>query len=371
MTCPTLAAVGDISFGDHLACASFGVDSMLRALPKLDVFEHVQDLLSGHHVVFGNLETVLSEAGLDSTSLRSMHMRGRPAYIEQLANAGFNVVNVANNHILQHGRRAFEETIELLESRGILPVGVATPDRERCQPARIEVGGTELVFLGYGFETDKYFVDVPLYARGDRRIIVDDVRRVKTNSNVVICSFHWGNEFISYPSLEQIAIAREAIDAGCDLILGHHSHVLNGFECYKGKYIFYSLGNFVFDQLWNDDCTLGMAVKLRLSTHNVQLVDADCIRIGRDYRPTVVRDGRFDQTLERLCAQIDRTVRNEGNGYAREVRRKEARNRYLSWLYLFRYVYRYDPRILTQIITETLLRKVGGRGHRATAPHPV
>jgi poly-gamma-glutamate synthesis protein (capsule biosynthesis protein) len=364
MVLPSLVAVGDISFGDHPVCASFGVDSMLRARPELDVFENVKGVLRGHDIIFGNLETVLSEAGLKPARLHSMHMRGRPEYIKQLASAGFNVINVANNHMLQHGERAFEETVDLLRSHGILPIGLASSNGTSCQAARLDVGGTEIVFLGYAFEPDKYYRGVPLYAQAEHRAILEDIRRAKAKDNIVVCSFHWGREFISYPSLEQISVARSAIDAGCDLVLGHHPHVLNGFECYKDKCIFYSLGNCVFDQLWNDDCTVSMAVEVRLAPDRVQFERANCVRIRADYRPAVVLDPRFDERLRTLCLQVEHTLRDRGDGYAREARRKEARNRYLSWLYLLRYVHRYDTSILMQVISEALSRRV-----RTCRPH--
>jgi gamma-polyglutamate biosynthesis protein CapA len=358
MTVPRMVAVGDISFGDHPVCASFGVSSMLRSRPQLDLFEHVKGLLHGHDIVFGNLETVLSEDGLDPANYHSMHMRGRAADVVRLKEAGFNVLNVANNHILQHGERAFEETIDPLRANGIVPVGVATPDRQNCQPARLNIRGTEVVFLGYAFESDKYYRGTPLYAQAELPAIMDAIGRVKTHDNVVICSFHWGLEFVSYPSREQIALARGAIDAGCDLIVGHHPHVLNGYECYKGKYVFYSLGNFVFDQLWNDDCTISMAVKLGLSPRQLVFEGAEGIRIGPDYRPAVTGSQGFEQTLERLCADIETAVANEGKEYVEEARRKDARNRYRSWLYLLRSLHRYDRGILKQIIAHATWRKL-------------
>src|SRR5688500_6754925 len=233
MTPVTLVAVGDISLGDHPVCASFGVDSVLRRSPHLDVFGNVKGKLREHDIVFANLETVLSDNGLDSTNYRSMQMRGRPSSISQLANAGFNVLNVANNHILQHGRTAFDETIELLRGNGVLPVGLSSSNGVNCQPARMIILGTEVMFLGCAFEPDKYYRGTPLYAQADQHAIIDDIREVKTRDNVVICSFHWGREYICYPGVDQIGIARSAIDAGCDLIVGHHPHVLNGFERYK------------------------------------------------------------------------------------------------------------------------------------------
>lgn len=372
MTSVSLVAVGDVSFGDHPVCASFGVDSMLRKRPNLDVFGNVKERLKGHDIVFANLETVFgSDEDLGSAGFQSMHMRGRPASITQLVNAGFNVVNIANNHILQHGRSAFEETIKLLRSAGILPVGLAAPNGANCQPARLVIRGTEVVFLGYAFERDRYHRGAPLYAQAEYLAIVDDIRRAKTNNNIVICSFHWGREYISYPSLEQIAIARGAIDAGCDVIVGHHPHVLNGYERYKGKYIFYSLGNFVFDQLWNDDCTMSMAVHVLVSPGEVQFTGADGIRIGSDYRPALIRDRDFDETLERLCSEIKNTIREEGKGYAREARRREARNRYRSWLYLLRHVHRYDPAVLKLIIAEAVSRRVRGFRDGGSPGEPV
>ncbi len=358
MTPATLVAVGDISFGDNGVCASFGVDSMLRRKPDLDLFQHVKDRLHGHDIVFGNLETVLSDKDLDPTKLRSKHMRGRPVYVNQLVNAGFNVLNVANNHILQHGEPAFAETLDLLRSKGILPVGLAGRNGAHCEPVRLDIRGTEIVFLGYAFEPDKYYRGVPLYAQTGLPGIVEDIRRVKTKDNVVVCSFHWGLEFISYPTFEQITTARSAIDAGCDLVLGHHPHVLNGFECYKGRYVFYSLGNFVFDQLWNEDCRTSMAVHMELAPGAATFAGADGIRIGNDYRPVVAGGSRFDQALDRMGTEIRSAFERKGAGHAEEAARKRARNRYLSWLYLVRNVHRYDPVLLRQILAAAVSRRV-------------
>lgn len=362
MTPVSLVAVGDVSFGDNGVCASFGVDSMLRKQPGLDMFEHVKGLLRGQDIVFGNLETVLSDQELDPTKLRSKHMRGRPVYVKQLVDAGFNVLNVANNHILQHGQRPFEETLDLLRSNGIRPLGLAGRGGAHCEPVRMDVRGTEIVFLGYAFETDKYYRGVPLYAQTGLPGIVSDIRRVKTSDNVVICSFHWGLEFITYPNFEQITVGRQAIDAGCDLVLGHHPHVLNGFERHNGKFVFYSLGNFVFDQLWNEDCRRSMAIHMRLAPGALELTSADGVRIGDDYRPVPLADRTFDASLARMCSDIQDSAAREGAGHADEASRKRSSNRYRSWLYLLTHLHRYDPVILKQILAEAVFRR--GRSSR-------
>jgi poly-gamma-glutamate synthesis protein (capsule biosynthesis protein) len=358
MTAARLVAVGDVSFADNPVNVSFGIDSLLRQHPNLDLFEHVTGVLRGHDIVFGNLETVLSTDGFDPTSARSRYMRGRPEAVAQLVRAGFNVINVANNHTLQHGARAFEETVDRLRASGIAVVGIAGRDGFNCEPTRVRARGMEVVFLGYAFEPDKYYPGVPLYAQTDLAGIVADIRRVKTSSNVVVCSYHWGREFVSYPSLDQIAIARGAIEAGCDLILGHHPHVLNGFEQYGKGYAFFSLGNFVFDQPWNEECTKSMAIYLELAPGQVQFTGAASVRIGRDYRPVVVDDGTFQDRLRTLSAQIEETIRLDGVGYARAARRQERSNRYRSWLYLVSHLRRYDPVILRQILVEAVMRRL-------------
>lgn len=358
MSAVRLVAVGDISFADNAVTASFGIDSLLHREPGLDMFEHVRVLLRDHDIVFGNLETVLSSSGLQRNSLRSRHMRGRPEAVAQLVDAGFNVVNVANNHILQHGRDAFEDTVACLRSNGILVVGLAGTRGFACEPARTTVRGVDVVFLGYAFEPDKYFRGRPLYAQTGLAGIVADIRRVKTARNVVVCSFHWGREFVTYPSLEQIAVARAATEAGCNLILGHHPHVLNGFERHDTGLIFYSLGNFVFDQLWNAECTKTMAVHVEMSPGGVRFAGADDVRIGADYRPVVADDAGFQQRLATLCAQIGETIADRGAGYARDASRLEASNRYRSWLYLVSHLHRYDMMMLGQILAEAVFRRV-------------
>ncbi len=360
MMSPSLVAVGDISFGDNAVTASIGIDSLLRRQPRLDMFEHVHDLLQGHDLVFGNLESVLSDRGHDAKRLSSRHMRGRPVSVTQLANAGFNVINIANNHILQHGETAFAETVQLLQVAGIATVGLAGQRGWHCEPARLVAAGRNVVFLGYAFEKDKYYHGAPLYAQTDLAGVVADIRRAKTRDNLVVCSFHWGREFISYPSLEQIAIGRGVVDAGCDLVLGHHPHVLNGFEQYKGRYIFYSLGNFLFDQVYNEDCRRTMAVRLHLLRDGAELAGTDPLRIRDDYRPAPDADPAFPERLQQMCHEIRETIRRNGARYDADFAQKRTGHRYRSWLFLLTNLHRYDPGILRQIVSEAVLRRISG-----------
>lgn len=354
-----LVAVGDVSFGDHYACASIGVNSMLRRNPNTDLFSNVCDFVSSGDLAFANLETVLSDIGLDRKCLRSMHMRGRPDDVHQLVKAGFNVVNVANNHMLQHGAAAFEETVELLRDNGLGVVGLAKENGLNCVPYATKLGETDVIFLGYGFEKDIYFKGTTLYAQGAEANILEDIRACKTKDNVVICSFHWGREFISYPNIEQVSLGRKVIDHGCDLVLGHHSHVLNGFESWNDQLIFYSLGNFVFDQLWNPPCTEGCIVKLEFSNQRFRVADLRLTHIDEDYIPVMVAgSAEVAERFDELANELKSTINDGGASYEKQFAILNRLNRHASWKYMFRNLFRYDRRILGQLVSDTLLKKL-------------
>ena len=314
MSKASVVVVGDVSFGDNLVCASFGVDSMLGRNPDMSPFEHVMPTLKEADIVFGNLETVLSDHGQEEGQLSSNHMRGREAYVRHLVDAGFSVMSMANNHILQHGRKAYLDTVSLLEAHNITVAGQAEANGLNCKPASITQAGREIVFLGYGFEDDKYYDGTTLYAHGSEKHVLEDIRAHKTANNLLVCSFHWGNEFILYPSLEQIRLGRAAIDAGCDMIVGHHPHVINGYEAYNGGIILYSLGNFVCDQLWNARCMRSMIVKLTVGD---EFCVESClpVQINRQYQPTIIDDPNFEQELRKLSEQIHRDSTNGDRDY--------------------------------------------------------
>jgi len=362
MTVPRLVAVGDVSFGDNYVCASIGVNAWLRRNPKFDLFPEVREHISSGDLAFVNLETVLSDAGLNRRNLHSMHMRGRPDDVRHLADAGFNVVNVANNHMLQHGVEAFEETVGHLRDQGLGIVGLAQGNGLNCIPYEAKLGNKNVLFLGYGFEKDLYFQGTTLYAQGEEKNVLEDIRTYKTDDNVVICSFHWGREFISYPSISQVSLGRKAIDQGCDLILGHHPHVLNGFETWHDRLIFYSLGNFVFDQLWNQSCTEGCIIKLAFDKNRFRVDDLRVTQTNSEFAP-VICSGSIgaEERFNDLANALKATIENDGAQYSTHRSKLERKNQHASWLHMLRNIFRYDRHILRQLVSDTLSKKIGLR----------
>ncbi len=125
-----LHAVGDIALGDHPLCTGFGTHSRSRRKPAAFPFEHVSAVLAGADLRFGNLECTLSERGLRPHDYHSVQMRGHAGYVAGLVDTGFHVLNVANNHSMQHGPEPFEDTVNMLRGCG--------DQRVRCLTRRCE-----------------------------------------------------------------------------------------------------------------------------------------------------------------------------------------------------------------------------------------
>jgi poly-gamma-glutamate synthesis protein (capsule biosynthesis protein) len=235
-------AVGDIMLGEQPLCNNFGVSSVIKRRGPDYPFDDVRSLFEDGDIVFGNLEcSIMSESSVNEQVPK--FFCAEPSVVEGLKNANFNVLSVANNHIMEHREVLFQNTVQLLRSNNIHPVGVAG-DIEI-----ISANGYKIAFLAYSFIEDnipnsgynKIYSEEP---------ILQDIRKIRSDVDLIIISLHWGYEYVPYPSPTQIQIGRRLIDAGADIILGGHPHVTQSYEIYKNRPIFYSLGNFIFDQTY-------------------------------------------------------------------------------------------------------------------------
>lgn len=244
------------------------------------VFQHVRDLLKNADFTFGNLEGSTSDSGAP-WSIKETNWRADSRQVKALSSAGFDAVNVANNHMLDFGHPALFETLGLLDNLGIKHTGGGRNKNEAHAPAIVEKGGTRIAMLGYtsvfipewaatddgpglavmrahtSYEAPSRVFEVPgtppivrtrLFSE-DRDRLKEDIAAARKRADIVVCAFHWGVSRGHMKIAEyQIELARHAIDCGADVIFGHHPHVLQGVEVYRGKAIFYSLGNFTFAQ---------------------------------------------------------------------------------------------------------------------------
>lgn len=241
------------------------------------MFDRVRPTLGGGDLNICQLEPVLSKRGSPLPQAR-LAMRSDPAAATAIRNAGFHCVSFASNHCMDWGCEAFFDTIDALRAADLTPIGVGANAEEARKPALFDPGGTRVAVLAYNsILPTGYWAEAgrpgctPLRAwtfyeqiehdqpgtpprihtsahRGDLEAMCEDIRRAKESAHVVIVMMHWGIHFVSAVLAEyQRGIAHAAIEAGADLIAGHHPHLLKGVEVYRGQVVFYSLGNFALD----------------------------------------------------------------------------------------------------------------------------
>jgi gamma-polyglutamate biosynthesis protein CapA len=363
-----LIAVGDVCMGDSPEGVGGGVHAMFerigRKRPRYP-FEHSDVILNGADVVFGNLEVVLSHKNLSRWSLGSMEMRGHPQAAERIRAAGFTLLNVANNHMMQHGFGPFRETVETVRSLGIGVVGVATDDHHASVPHRFTVNGLSITGLGYAFEPDQYSKDGVGYAFAPDCDVVGQVAAAKRESDIVICSLHWGVEFVGHPSAEEEAFARRLVDAGATLVLGHHPHVIRRVERYGRGLIAYSLGNFVFDMLWNRAFRTGLVLRVSLSAEGVVDYRTELVWIDDEFQPRRMTDGQAVAATREFEALHHRPAwAEEPTQYDRQLQDWIVRSRYESWAHFLRNAHRRPVNLTLQTMFRTARRKAAAvMGH--------
>jgi poly-gamma-glutamate capsule biosynthesis protein CapA/YwtB (metallophosphatase superfamily) len=237
----TIAAVGDIMLGHRAE------PYLTREGPDY-FFRNVLPVLQKASVVVGNLECPLSERGT-AVENKKFTLRAGPGAVRSLQAAGIRVVSLANNHMMDFGPLALKDTLAALGENNILAVGAGMDLDDARAPALLRTGGMTIAFLSYSLTFPPEFYASsgrPGTAPGYKEYVRADIEAVRPRADIVVVSFHWGAELMSAAKDYQQALGHQAIDWGADLVLGHHPHVLQELELYKGRLIAYSLGNFVF-----------------------------------------------------------------------------------------------------------------------------
>lgn len=238
--------VGDINLGEYYT--SFGHGPRTYAKTR-SPFEHVLPLLREADLVVGNLEAPLTHANYDSNEPESVVLRGDPEHARYLAEANFKVLQVANNHTVQHGEEGFIETIEALKANQILPVGL---NGQHVQT--IQINGESLGFLAASDVPDNTNKAQTSYQRFDedfKTLVKDSVRMV----DHLFVLLHWGLESSTAPMAYQKEYAKELADIGVRGVIGQHPHLFYPLWQHKGTVVAPSLGNFVFDLCWDPRLT--------------------------------------------------------------------------------------------------------------------
>lgn len=252
--------VSILAFGDMMLDRSVFLETK-----KAGDFNHpllfLDDFLKDVDLTIANLEGPITNNKSISTwgnEEQRMKFTISPDFLEPLSNY-FNILNLANNHMQDFGENGYEQSKTYLAQAGIGFFG-DLKNRVGNISKIIDKNGIKTGLIGYH---DLYFKNLP--------IIIEEIKKAKQEADFVIVFPHWGVEYQKEPSNTQREEARMFIDAGADLILGSHPHVIQPIEIYQGNFIFYSLGNFIFDQYFSQETMEGLAIKIFLEKHEDRL----------------------------------------------------------------------------------------------------
>ncbi len=242
-------------------------------------FEKMAELLNpptgGNDFNFGNLESPISPTS-PVVGGHSLIFSAPLEYAQSLANYNFKILNLANNHALDQGLKGLKFTTNILDQLKIQHIGVGKNLEEAWQPAVFETNGIKLCFIGASYSsindggkaTNNYVARIE-----DIDKLKANISKLKAQCDFIVATMHAGTEYVRNPNKSQIAFAHAAIDAGAGMVIGAHPHWVQTIEKYEGKYIFYSLGNFIFDQMWSQNTREGLTLKINLTkpiTPNLQ-----------------------------------------------------------------------------------------------------
>ncbi len=297
-------AVGDINLGRRMG-------RILIAGDTLAPFRFVQETFQGYDLVFGNLECPVSEqGGLTEHPRNNIIFTAPPVAAWSLARGGFDVVSTANNHALDFGIDALHETRMWLDSVGVGHAGSAADPGLLYEPTVITRNGLRMAF----FACTEFVNDSPkgwqqVVAGADTGRLFPRMRVWRDSVDFLIVSYHGGQEYTEKPGTAVQKFGRGAVEAGADLVLGHHPHVPYGVEHYRNAWIVHSLGNFVFRQpgrFWTEH-GIAISVTLTLREGKRQMEGFRILPVRSDFQPTFLKPGAaFDKVRARVRALSSR-----------------------------------------------------------------
>ncbi|MEV5028721.1 CapA family protein [Paenibacillus sp. LPE1-1-1.1] len=261
--------------------------------------------LSEPDLTAGNLEFPITTRGVPVEGTPYV-FKGSPDVLPAMRDAGFDIMSLANNHALDQGVEGMLDTMNYLDEAGISHMGAGNNDTEAFAPVIKEVRGIKVAYIGLSrvvpfssWKADKNIAGVA--ESYDTRRAQEAVAKAKKVADIVVVMVHWGKERVDQPEPYQKDFGKQYIDAGADLVIGSHPHVLQGFEMYKGKWIAYSLGNFIFTSYPKE--TAG----------ETGVLDAVCTKSGDcemtfhpmftvNAQPTPLEGGKAKAVLDRLSS---------------------------------------------------------------------
>ena len=282
----------------------------------------VESAISSNSNIFGDLAPIFKQTDLVIVNLESpftyssknfkktVPLKADPSYAHILKDNNVDVAALANNHIMDYGPQGLTDTLAALDKYNITHVGAGENLQNALQPAYFNINGKKIAvinfmdlttFQGFGkSELPPATDNSPGFAPAQWNLVKNSIDTAKNQADIVIVFFHYGNEYSLTPNKYQTTLSRKCIDEGADIVVGSHPHVPQGIESYKGKLIFYSLGNCVFDQK-NPITKDSMVVQLQIVNGNVD-VTVIPIHISNS-SPKIMGSQRADTFLNRINSE--------------------------------------------------------------------
>ena len=228
------------------------------------IFDKISPTLAENDLVVANLEGPITNnksisSGTAPGSVNNYFFTFDPSITKTLFEKNIKLLNLGNNHILNFGREGLLSTKIYLDESGVNYFGAPNGGRSIIK----NINGLKIAFVSY----NEFSGNI----ENEQIATIDEIKKIELNADIVVVFSHWGNEYELVPADSQKDSARQFIDAGADLIIGSHSHVIQPMEIYNGKRIYYSLGNFVFDQYFNEDVRQGLGVIVKINKQTKQL----------------------------------------------------------------------------------------------------
>jgi len=240
-------------------------------------------------ISIGNLEGPISDKGMNVGSIYSF--RADPRAIEGLTLAGFDILSVANNHMGDWASPAFEDTLQRLTEANIDYIGGGYNQSETYSPLKKQINDTMLCFFAYtdlGPRSFEASGDKSGMAFLDIESVQEDMERHENSCDLSIVSLHFGEEYKENATSRQKTIAKALVNSGADLIVGHHPHVIGEVEMIDNAYVYYSLGNFIFDQMFSERTRQGIALIAEIKDKEIKSLVPHEIYINNNLQAELV-----------------------------------------------------------------------------------
>lgn len=343
-----LRIIGDINLTEGAFDVGIGIGSKLKQ--GLDQFKNIERNAEDKWI--GNFEGVAASVS-SKKGIKSEMFRTEPTVLQGLRH--FDYYGVANNHVMEHGDEAFGQTLNAIENFGSEYFG-----SNKKKSLMFEHQGKKISLTAFSLRTDN-FSDKPLYWNLPENCeIAAELQRMKgEGANFHIAFIHGGIEFINYPYNDEKTFYRSIIDMGYDMVIGMHPHVLQGYEVWHGKYIFYSIGNFLFNMPWYKT-RYGAMVTVDFA-HVEPKVGYEYIHIGDDLQPRVVcenevpEDCRFEYQNKLLG------INEENEKYFAHVSEALGAYRKANYKWILGNIIKMRKDVVREMLTDFIKRRISNK----------